>query len=239
MNALHFGDPTREHWSFFLQALTETFSVRLNILVPATALTCRRSLQVSSWRGHCFGLAEDLRNVSVVQTLHQLQQYVSYSASCQSIETSYLQKLFTRHTSGNSVERRVARSICKSFPFKSLQQTLDPHVITRQVRVRTHHALLGKSPGSDNFNFFQPRCSLLSSSGTCKTMRIDCGNADDEDDPPCVIDVDDVCDVETASGSCSVVCSANLTFFMFGSASETGRDILSCESLTRTLRANI
>ena len=44
-------------------------------------------------------------------------------------------------------------------------------------------------------------------------------------------------DVETAGGTCSVACSAPLTFFMFGSTSETGSNILSCASLTRTLRA--
>ena len=42
---------------------------------------------------------------------------------------------------------------------------------------------------------------------------------------PCVTGVDDECDVETAGGTCSVACSANLTFFMSGSASEAGRDI--------------
>ena len=37
----------------------------------------------------------------------------------------------------------------------------------------------------------------------------------------------------------SVVGSENLTFFMSVSASETGRDILSCASLTRTLREDM
>ena len=46
-----------------------------------------------------------------------------------------------------------------------------------------------------------------------------------------------VCDVETAAETGSVVCSANLTLFMFGSASVTERDILSCASLTRTLKS--
>ena len=50
-------------------------------------------------------------------------------------------------------------------------------------------------------------------------------------------DVDHVCHAETAGGTGSVVCSANLTFFMFFSASQTERVILSCASLTRTLRA--
>ena len=53
----------------------------------------------------------------------------------------------------------------------------------------------GKSPGSDNFNFFEPGCSLLSSGRACKTVRSDCGGAVDEDDLPCVIAVSAVRDV--------------------------------------------
>ena len=49
-----------------------------------------------------------------------------------------------------------------------------------------------------------------------------CGSADDDDDPPCATDVDTVCGVEKAGDTGTVVCSANLLFFMFGSASETG-----------------
>ena len=74
-------------------------------------------------------------------------------------------------------------------------------------------ALLGKSPGSDNFNFFKPGCWFLSSGLTCKTMGMDCGNADDEDDPPCVIDVGDVCDVETAGGTQVQSCVQKISFF--------------------------
>ena len=68
-------------------------------------------------------------------------------------------------------------------------------------------------------------------------MEVTCDGAGHDDDLPCATGADTVCDVETAGGTRIIVCSANLTFFMFGSASETGRDILSCASLTRTLRA--
>ena len=67
--------------------------------------------------------------------------------------------------------------------------------------------------------------------------EVACGGAGDDDDPPCVTAEDTVCDVEPADGTCPVVCSASLTFFMFGSASEAGRDSLSCASMTRALRA--
>ena len=46
-----------------------------------------------------------------------------------------------------------------------------------------------------------------------------------------------VCDVETTVETGTVVCSTDLTLFMFGSASDTERDILSCASLTRALRS--
>ena len=68
-------------------------------------------------------------------------------------------------------------------------------------------------------------------------MGIACGGADDDDDPQCATDVGNLFDVETAGETGSVVCSVNLTFFMFGSASVTERDILSCASLTCTLRS--
>ena len=80
-------------------------------------------------------------------------------------------------------------------------------------------------------------CSSLSSGRTCVTVGNDCGGANDDDDPPCATDVGNLCDVKTASETGSVVCSANLTFFMFGSASEAGRGILSCTFLTRALRS--
>ena len=42
----------------------------------------------------------------------------------------------------------------------------------------------------------------------------------EKDDPPCLTGGDSVGDVETAGGACSVVWSANLTFFMSVAASE-------------------
>ena len=68
--------------------------------------------------------------------------------------------------------------------------------------------------GPTTFYFFEPVCSSLSSGRTCKTIGIDCGGADDEDDQPCVTGVNDACDVETAGGTGSVVCSANLLSFI-------------------------
>ena len=67
-------------------------------------------------------------------------------------------------------------------------------------------------------------------------MEVTCDGADDDADPPCTTSADTVCDVETISETNTVVSSAKLTFFMFGSASKTERDILSCASLTRALR---
>ena len=68
-------------------------------------------------------------------------------------------------------------------------------------------------------------------------MEVACDRADDDDDPPCATSADGVCNVETLGETGTVVGSANLTFFMLGSASDTGHDILSCASLTRALRA--
>ena len=48
-------------------------------------------------------------------------------------------------------------------------------------------------------------------------------DADDDDDPPCATGADTVCEVESAGETGIVVCSANLTFFMFGSASDLMR----------------
>ena len=96
-------------------------------------------------------------------------------------------------------------------------------------------APLGKLPVSDNFSFFELMCSSLSSSRTCSTVVCICNDVHDDDDPPCATCVETVCDVENTGETCTFVCSENTTFFRFGSASDTERDILSCASLTLAL----
>ena len=118
-----------------------------------------------------------------------------------------------------------------------LQQTLDPHVITQQVHIRTYRCTTWQTARLRQLCFFEPVSSSLSSRRTCSTMEVTCDGADDDDDPPCATGADTVCDVETAGETGTVVCSANLTFVMFGSASETERDIIACASLTRAMRS--
>ena len=96
-------------------------------------------------------------------------------------------------------------------------------------------ALLGTALGSDSLKFFEPVCSSLSTGRAQKTLGS--GRHDDDDDDDDWTRADSVGDVETAGGACSVVCSAILTFFMSKSSSEGRRDILSCASLTRRVRA--
>ena len=74
-------------------------------------------------------------------------------------------------------------------------------------------APLGKLAGSDNFSFFEPVCSSLSASRTCSTVGTASGGDDDDDDPPCATDVGNVCYVETAGETSSVLGSANRTYF--------------------------
>ena len=57
---------------------------------------------------------------------------------------------------------------------------------------------------SDNLNFFEPMRSSLSSDRARRTLGSG-RDDDDEVDPPCVTVVDNVWDVETASGPCSAV----------------------------------
>ena len=186
------------------------------------------------------GLTESLCNVTVVQTLLPLRQIVSYAASCQSIETSNFQKLFVRHPSSNFGSTQC-RWICLQLvpaQFAPANHSTGMSSLDRFTSelISPRH---GKKPDSDNFSFFEPVCSSLSSSRTCSTMGTACGGADDDDDPQCATDVGNLFDVETAGESGSVVCSANLTFFMFGSASVTERDIVLCASLTPYTEVNI
>ena len=132
-----------------------------------------------------------------------------------------------RHPSSKSVQHSVVRFVCNSFPLNS-QQTVDPHVITRQFHIRTHRCVTRQIAWIRQLQLLEPMCSSLSPGRTCSTMGIACGGADDDDDPPCATDVGNLFDVETAGETGSVVCSASLTFFRFGSASKTESGILSC-----------
>ena len=78
--------------------------------------------------------------------------------------------------------------------------------------------------------------SSLASGRSCSTVEVVCGGADDVD-PQCMTGAGTVCGVEVVGETGTVERSVNLTFFMLGSASDTERDILSCASLTRTLRS--
>ena len=87
----------QEHKSIGLQVLAPSFGVRPNIQVPATAWHVEERSRCQAHAaccGHRLGLAEDLRDVDVVQTLPQLQQVAGYSFSYLYFETSDLQKLF-------------------------------------------------------------------------------------------------------------------------------------------------
>ena len=76
--------------------------------------------------------------------------------------------------------------------------------------------------------------------GKCKHGFLSESSLDgaDDNDPPCATSADTVCDVETAGETGTLGCSAHLTCFMFGSASDTERDIISCASPTRALSAS-
>ena len=102
---------------------------------PRNCVTCRRAIQVSQTtsRGHSLGLTDGLRNVHAVLALPQLQQIVSCAALC-----PVRRDQLVRHPSSNSTLHRGIRFESNSFSLKSLQQTLDPHVITRQVHICTH-----------------------------------------------------------------------------------------------------
>ena len=88
-------------------------------------------------------------------------------------------------------------------------------------------ASLGKSPGSDNLNFFEPVCSFLSSGCARKTR----GSGRKDDDDPAVRDW---------SGQCGWCGNCRWSVFsrvLSKHQRVDGRGILSCASLTRTLRA--
>ena len=130
---------------------------------PSNCVTCRRSMQMSGpcdLACHCLGLTQGLRNVNVVLTLHQLQQFVSYAAPSHSIETSDLQELLVTHPSSNSIRlntgtfdlfatrSRSNRSSKHSRPMSSLDRFTSAPI----------GAPLGQLPRSDNFSFFEPMC---------------------------------------------------------------------------------
>ena len=197
-----------------MQVLAQSFAVRLNVQVPATARhvedqpKCQAN---TSRRGHRLGLAEDLDDVSVSQALPQLQPVVSYSFSCRLDQTVHLQKLLVRRSSSNPARHWVARLVCNTFLSKSVQHTFDLHVIVRQIHIRTHWRVTRQITG---FRQSQILCtnelvSLIKSCTKNNWMRRD----EMRHDPPCVARVDSVSDVETAGGTCSAVGSANLTLF--------------------------
>ena len=149
-----------------------------------------------------------------------LQQIVSYAASCQSIETSNFQKLFVRHPSSNSVQHSVARCVCNSFLLNSLQQTIDRHVIARQFHIRTHQCARHCHQVARVQQWEVP-VAVLMTMMTHNARRMQA---------ICLMWKPRVKQVQSSVQQIS-------PFFMFGSASVTDSDILSCASLTRTLRS--
>ena len=90
-------------------------------------------------RGHCLGLTEGLRNVNVVLTLPQLQQIVSYAVPCRFVEKQRPPETVGQ-TPIQQFDSTKGRSLCSQLApeQKSIQQTLDPRVITRQLHIGTH-----------------------------------------------------------------------------------------------------
>ena len=159
------------------------------------------SIETATWRGHCLALAEGLHNVNIALTLPQLQPIVSCAAPCRSVETSDLQELFVRHPSSNSTPQ--GHSIClQMVPAEIAPANTRPacHQLDKLASALIG-APLGKLPCSDNFSFFEPMCSSLSSGRTCSTMEVTC-----DGDPPCATGADTVCDVETAGETGTLVC---------------------------------
>ena len=108
-----------------------------------------------------------------------------------------------------------SRSICCATRSRSSRSSKHSTRMSSLDKVASelNCAPLVNLPGSDNLSFFEPVCSSLSASRTCSTMGIASGGADDDDDPPCATDVGNVCDVETAGETSSVLGSANRTYF--------------------------
>ena len=136
--------------------------------VPATARHVKEQSRCEAHttrRDCCLGLTEGPRNVNIVLVLPQLQQIVSYTTPCWSVEISNLQKLLVGHPSSNSTQQRVIRFDRNSLPLKSIQQTLDP------------------------LNQCARHCHQVAH---VQQWRVICNDADDDDDPPCATGTDTV-----------------------------------------------
>ena len=89
----------------------------------------------TTWRGHCLGLTEGIRNVNVVltpapaSTNRKRRGAVPVRRDQRPPET-------VRQTPTQQFDSTQGRSIC--LPLVPAQIAPDPHVITRQVHIRTH-----------------------------------------------------------------------------------------------------
>ena len=215
------------------------FSVRLNIQVPATARVKEQSKcqAQTTRRDRSLGLTENLRNVNIVLTLSKLQQIVSCTTPCLSVETSDLQKLFVGHPSSNSTQQRVIRCVRNSLPLKLTQQTSTRMSSLDMFTSALIGALLGKLPGSDNFtslNQCARHCRQVARVQHCglfvtmlMTMMIHHAQQ-----------VQTLCLTWKSRVKQVQSCVQQISPFSFCSfASDTERDILSCASLTRALRS--
>ena len=148
----------------------------LHIHVPANA----RHVEVQSRcparatsRGHCLGLAEDLRNVDVVQTLaptstsRKLLRALPVHRDWRPPET-------VRQTLLQQSGLAQGRSTCLQLRSRSKRSSKHSTRMSALDRFTSAliGALLGNSTGSSNFDFFGPRCSSLSSSRTCKQWEL-------------------------------------------------------------------
>ena len=161
---------------------------------PSNCVTCRRSNPGVKPMRLAVAIVMGWLKISATWQSFKLcsnfSKVVGYSFSCWSVETSHLQKLFVRRFSSNLAQHWVSldlfatRSCSKRFSTQSLLMSSLDRFASALIGV-----LLGKSPGSDNINFFETVCSSLSSGRARKTLG---RGRDDDDDPPCMTRVESV-----------------------------------------------
>ena len=133
----------------------------------------------TTWRGRCLVLTEGLRNVNIFLTLPVFNKSSATRHRAGPSRPATTQNYFVTHPFCNSTQQKVIRFVRNSFPFKSIQQTLDPHIIIRQVHIRTHRCTTLANCS------VQRTSSPLLSIRKCSTVGVICDIADDDDDPQC------------------------------------------------------
>ena len=125
MNALHFGDPTKS-----TSRSIRKYSHRRSAVAQAAS----RCQAQTTWRGHCLGLTERLRNVNIVLTLPQASTNRKLWGSWP-VGRDQRPPETARQKPIQQFDPTQGHSICMQLVPA---QTLDPHVITRQAHIRTH-----------------------------------------------------------------------------------------------------